>query len=212
MGNSDLKLVQTKSTISSLFPGSCAPNWLHGNANISKPIWARRQVNGFHLHHFHNKNLCSPGWQVTVSVLSLEMESTKFLCIERCTGNDIQPHTMFLVLLIQFIKLIVVRVCQPTSGKIFKKAPVRSEKNTGKILQTQVALFCLCSKKNPKMQNKPYHLEATLTIRRTFPLYKLRSTSFPLISCNKVTTKKLNEGGKVCRKNISSFFQFLDWT
>lgn len=38
MGNSDLKRVQTKSVISSLLPGSCSPNWLHGNATISKPV------------------------------------------------------------------------------------------------------------------------------------------------------------------------------
>lgn len=37
MGNSDLKRVQTKSSISSLLPGSWAPNWLHGNARIAKP-------------------------------------------------------------------------------------------------------------------------------------------------------------------------------
>jgi hypothetical protein len=27
----------TKSNISSLVPGSCPPNWLHGNANIVNP-------------------------------------------------------------------------------------------------------------------------------------------------------------------------------
>lgn len=36
IGNSDLKRVQTKSSISLLLPGSSSPNWLHGNASISK--------------------------------------------------------------------------------------------------------------------------------------------------------------------------------
>lgn len=37
MGNSDLKRVQTKSSIWSLVPGSSSPNWLLGNARISNP-------------------------------------------------------------------------------------------------------------------------------------------------------------------------------
>lgn len=37
MGYSALNRVQAVSKISSLVPGSCPPNWLHGKANISKP-------------------------------------------------------------------------------------------------------------------------------------------------------------------------------
>ena len=37
MGYSALKRVQANWTISSLVPGSCPPNWLHGKARISKP-------------------------------------------------------------------------------------------------------------------------------------------------------------------------------
>ena len=44
-GNSDLKRVQTNSAISSLLPGSSSPNWLHGNANISKPIKSSKNKN-----------------------------------------------------------------------------------------------------------------------------------------------------------------------
>lgn len=36
--NSDLKRVQTNSIIWSLLPGSSSPNWLHGNARISRPV------------------------------------------------------------------------------------------------------------------------------------------------------------------------------
>ena len=37
IGYSALKRVQANWTISSLVPGSCPPNWLHGKARISKP-------------------------------------------------------------------------------------------------------------------------------------------------------------------------------
>ena len=37
IGNSALNLVHTTSWISSLVPGSCPANWLHGNAKISNP-------------------------------------------------------------------------------------------------------------------------------------------------------------------------------
>jgi hypothetical protein len=37
IGYSALKRVQANWTISSLVPGSCPPNWLHGKARISNP-------------------------------------------------------------------------------------------------------------------------------------------------------------------------------
>lgn len=44
MGNSDLNRVHTKSVIWSVVPGSSSPNWLQGNARISRPATEQHQV------------------------------------------------------------------------------------------------------------------------------------------------------------------------
>ena len=51
-----------------------------------------------------------------------------------------------------------------------------------------------------------YHFEATLTIRRTLPLYSLRLTSFPRISCHQIQliTKKKKEKKKANSKQLFS--------
>ena len=51
-----------------------------------------------------------------------------------------------------------------------------------------------------------YHFEATLTIRRTLPLYSLRLTSFPRISCHQIQliTKKKKKKKKANSKQLFS--------
>ena len=85
IGNSALNLVHTKSWIFSLVPGSWPANWLHGNAKISNP---RKNFKS------ELENLKIP---IDIYILSIEW------------------HTLAFVLVVQFIQLTVIFMCQSTA-------------------------------------------------------------------------------------------------
>ena len=99
MGYSALKRVQANSTISSFVPGSWAPNWLHGNAKISKPASPQKQV-----------------WATSLQgnpTIQSFYENSHGMKYKQAKGKQ----TLSFVLLIQLSQLCVVWISQATASK-----------------------------------------------------------------------------------------------
>ena len=74
------------------------------------------------------------------------------------------------------------------------------------LSQTWTRKFIMPKESKGKEIRLEYHFEATLTIRRTLPLYSLRLTSFPRISCHQIQliTKKKKKKKKANSKQLFS--------